>query len=77
MYSLAISLVFTRIMQIITFSPGLLYSLIVFKYVNLKNILGRIGLYYWWFGEKLNYFRDLWSKGKYFQEPEEFFSGIW
>ena len=43
----------------------------VFKYVILilrkdKYILGRIGLYFWGFGEKLNFFRDLGSKGKYF-----------
>ena len=41
-----------------------IYSLIVFKYVVLilrkdKYILGRIGLYFWGFGETLNYFRDL------------------
>ena len=37
------------------------YSFIAFEYVTLiprkeKNILGRIGLYFWGFGEKLNYF---------------------
>ena len=42
-------------------SDALLYSFIVFKYVILilrkdKYILGRIGLYFWGFGEKLNYF---------------------
>ena len=46
-------------------------SFIFFKYVILilrkdKYILGRIGLYFCVFGEKLNYFRDLGSKGKYF-----------
>ena len=39
----------------------LLYSFIVFKYVILilrkeKYILGRIDLYFWWFGENLVYF---------------------
>ena len=38
-------------------------------YVNLvlkkeKNILGRIGLNFWGFGEQLNYFRDLGSISK-------------
>ena len=38
-----------------------LYRFIVFKYVILilrtdKYILGRISLYFWGFGEKLNYF---------------------
>ena len=47
------------------------YRFIVFKYVILilrkdKYILGRIGLYYWEFGERLDYFRDLESEGKYF-----------
>ena len=42
-------------------SHVLLYSFIVFKYVILilrkdKYILGRIGLYFWGYGEKLNYF---------------------
>ena len=42
-------------------SHALLYSFIVSKYVILiirkdKYILGRIGLYFWGFGEKLNYF---------------------
>ena len=42
-------------------SHALLHSFIVFKYVLLilrkdKYILGRIGLYFWGFGEKLNYF---------------------
>ena len=40
---------------------ALLYSFIVFKYVILilrkdKYILGRIGLYFWGFGEKRNLF---------------------
>ena len=44
-----------------SFSHALFYSFIVFKYVILilrkdKYILGRIGLYFWGFGEKLNYF---------------------
>ena len=52
-------------------SHVLLYSFIVFKYVILiirkdKYILGRIGLYFLGFGEKLNFFRDLGSEGKYF-----------
>ena len=52
-----------------------MYSFIVFKYVNLilwkeNYILGRIGLYFWEFGEKLNNFKDLGSKGKYFQGAE-------
>ena len=42
-----------------------------FKYVILilrkdKYILGRMRLYFGAFGEKLNYFRDLGSEGKYF-----------
>ena len=42
-------------------SHALLYSFIVFKYVILilrkdKYVLGRIGLYFWGFGEKLDYF---------------------
>ena len=52
-----------------------------------KYILGRIDLYFWGFGEKLNFFRDLGSKaiillgsgGKYFQgsgEINALFSGI-
>ena len=65
-----------------------MYSFIVFKYVNLilwkeKYILGRIGLYFWGFGEKLNYFLRIWgAKEKYLQGAEEFgeinalFSGI-
>ena len=53
------------------------YSFMVFKYVNLilwqeKYILGRIGLYFWGFGEKLNLFKDFGSKGKYFEGAEEF-----
>ena len=52
-----------------------MYSFIVFKYVNLilwkeNYILGRIGLYFWEFGEKLNNFKDLGSKEKYFQGAE-------
>ena len=44
-----------------SFSHALLYSFIAFEYVILilrkdKYILGRIGLYFWGFGEKLNYF---------------------
>ena len=62
------------------------------KYVILilrkeKYILGRIGLYFWGLGEKLNCFRDLgtkgkillWSRGNYFQgfgEINALFSGI-
>ena len=54
----------------------LLYSFIVFKYVILilridKYILGRIDLYFWGFGKKLNYFRDLGSEGKYFYGDED------
>ena len=57
------SMVFTCIRQNIklSLSHALLDSFIVFKYVILilrknKYILGRIGLYFWGFGEKLNYF---------------------
>ena len=89
-----LSPVFTCIRQNIklSLSHALLYTFIVFKYVILilqkeKYILGRIGLYFWGFGEKLNYFRDLGSKGNillgsrgnYFQGFEEInalFSGI-
>ena len=62
MYSMA-KTVFTCIRQNIerSFSHALLYRFIVFKYVILilrkdKYILGKIGLYFWGFGEKLNYF---------------------
>ena len=55
--------VFTCIRQNIkwSLSHALLYSFIVFKYVILilqkdKYILGRIGLCFWGFGEKLNNF---------------------
>ena len=49
----------------------------VFKYLNLieqkeKYILGRIGIYFRGFGEKLNYFRDLGSKGKNYQGADIF-----
>ena len=36
-----------------------------------KYILGRIGLYFWGFEEKLNYFRDLGREGKYFLGDED------
>ena len=63
-----------------------------FKYVILiirkdKYILGRIGLYFWGFGEKLNYFKGFWEQrqillarwGHYLQgdgEINALFSGI-
>ena len=37
-----------------------------------KIHLGKIGLYFVEFGGKLNNFKDLGSKGKYFQGTEEF-----
>ena len=50
---------------------ALLFSFIVFKFVILilrkaKYILGRIGLYFGGFGEKLNFFLGIWgAKAKY------------
>ena len=42
-----------------------------------KYILGRIGLYFWGFGEKQNYFRDLGSKGKIYLEGQgNYFHGF-
>ena len=48
----------------------IIYNFIVFKFVILilgkdKYILGRFGLYFWGFGEKLNFFRDLGGEGIY------------
>ena len=37
-----------------------------------KYILGRISLYFWGYGGSWLYFKDLESKGKYFQGAEEF-----
>ena len=42
----------------------------------LKYIFGRIGLYFWGFVEKLNYFRDLGSKGKILSGSWGFYSGF-
>ena len=43
-----------------------------------KYILGRIGLYFGGFGEKLNCFRDLGSKGKILLgRQENYFQGFW
>ena len=56
----------------------LLYSFIVFKYVNLilwkeKYILGRNGLYFWGFGEKSELILRIWgAKEKFFLGAEEF-----
>ena len=63
-------------------SHPLVYSFIVFKYVNLilwkeKYILGRIGLYFWGFGEKLYYFLGFGEQRKNtFREVRNFLSGI-
>ena len=45
--------------------------------VILKYIFGRIGLYFGGFVEKLNYFRDLGSKGKILSGSWGFYSGVW
>ena len=79
-----LSSVFTCIRQNIklSLSHALLYSFIVFLVCDFnpkkrKYILARIGLYFWGFGEKLVYFRDLVTQAKYFYGAVEFFSGSW
>ena len=80
-----ITLLFQYMRQTIKLSSShaLLYSFLVFKHVTLilrkeQYILGRIGLYFWGFGEKLNYFRDLGSKGKILLGSQRnYFQGFW
>ena len=43
-----------------------------------KYILRRIGLYFWGFGERLNYFLVIWgAKGNTFREERKLFLRIW
>ena len=75
--------VFTCIRQNIkrSLSRALLYSFIIFKYVILilrkdDYTMGRIGLYFWGFGEKLNIFSGIWGgKANNYRETRTLFAG--